>query len=121
MEYILNEEFHNLYPSPSINRMIKSRRMRWAGHVARMRKKREADRILVRVRNFSNAPLRLLTLEPLDQIRIPRPTSAALFSCVNREEIRKRRGTMLQAGRSQVRFSMRSLDFSIDLILPAVL
>jgi hypothetical protein len=31
-----NEELHNLYPSPSIMRMIKSRRMRWAGHVARM-------------------------------------------------------------------------------------
>jgi hypothetical protein len=31
-----NEEFHNLYSSPNIIRMIKSRRMRWAGHVARM-------------------------------------------------------------------------------------
>jgi hypothetical protein len=31
-----NEELHNLCSSPSINRMIKSRRMRWAGHVARM-------------------------------------------------------------------------------------
>jgi hypothetical protein len=30
-----NEELHNLYSSPSIIRMIKSRRMRWAGHVAR--------------------------------------------------------------------------------------
>jgi hypothetical protein len=29
-----NEEFHNLYSSSSIIRMIKSRRMRWAGHVA---------------------------------------------------------------------------------------
>jgi hypothetical protein len=31
-----NEELHNLYSSPSIIRMIKLRRMRWAGHVARM-------------------------------------------------------------------------------------
>jgi hypothetical protein len=31
-----NEELHNLHSSPSIIRMIKSRRMRWAGHVARM-------------------------------------------------------------------------------------
>jgi hypothetical protein len=31
-----NEELHNLYCSPSIIRMIKSRRMIWAGHVARM-------------------------------------------------------------------------------------
>jgi hypothetical protein len=29
-----NEELHNLYSSPNIIRMIKSRRMRWAGHVA---------------------------------------------------------------------------------------
>jgi hypothetical protein len=31
-----NEELHDLYSSPNIIRMIKSRRMRWAGHVARM-------------------------------------------------------------------------------------
>ena len=30
-----NEELNDLYSSPSIVRMIKSRRMRWAGHVAR--------------------------------------------------------------------------------------
>jgi hypothetical protein len=31
-----NEELHNLYSSPNLIRMITSRRMRWAGHVARM-------------------------------------------------------------------------------------
>jgi hypothetical protein len=31
-----NKELHNLYSSPSIIRMIKSRSMRWAGHVARL-------------------------------------------------------------------------------------
>jgi hypothetical protein len=31
-----NDELHDLYSSPNIGRMIKSRRMRWAGHVARM-------------------------------------------------------------------------------------
>jgi hypothetical protein len=31
-----NEELHNLYSSPVVIRMIKSRRMRWAGHAARM-------------------------------------------------------------------------------------
>jgi hypothetical protein len=41
-----NEELHNLYSSPSIIRIIKSRRMRWAGHVARTREKRNAYRIL---------------------------------------------------------------------------
>jgi hypothetical protein len=42
-----NEGLHNLYSSPNIIRMIKSRRMTWAGHVARMREKRNAYRILV--------------------------------------------------------------------------
>jgi hypothetical protein len=40
------EELHNVYCSPSIIRIIKSRRMRWAGHVARMGEK-NAYRILV--------------------------------------------------------------------------
>jgi hypothetical protein len=43
-----NEELHNLYYSPRIIRMIKSRRMRWAGHVARMGATQKAKRILVR-------------------------------------------------------------------------
>jgi hypothetical protein len=42
-----NEELHNLYCSPSTIRMIKSRRMSWAGHPARMGKNRNAYRILV--------------------------------------------------------------------------
>jgi hypothetical protein len=42
-----NEELHNLYSSSSIIRIIKSRRMRYAGHVARMGEKRNAYRILV--------------------------------------------------------------------------
>jgi hypothetical protein len=42
-----NEELHNLYSSPSIFSIIKSRRMRWAGHVARMGKKRNVYRLLV--------------------------------------------------------------------------
>jgi hypothetical protein len=41
-----NEELHNLYSSPSISRMVKSRMM-WAGHVARMGEKKYANRILV--------------------------------------------------------------------------
>jgi hypothetical protein len=42
-----NEEVHNLYSSPSIMRIIKSRRMRWAEHVARMGEKRNMYRLLV--------------------------------------------------------------------------
>jgi hypothetical protein len=33
---LFNEEFRDLHSSPSIIRMIKSRRIRWAGHVARI-------------------------------------------------------------------------------------
>jgi hypothetical protein len=42
-----NEELHDLYSSSSIIRIIKSRRMRWAGHVAQMWEKRNAYRLLV--------------------------------------------------------------------------
>jgi hypothetical protein len=42
-----NEELHGLYSSPSIVRVIKARRMRWAGHVAHMGEVRGAYNILV--------------------------------------------------------------------------
>jgi hypothetical protein len=42
-----NKELHNLYSSPSIIRIIKSRRMRWVGHVARMGERRNVYRLLV--------------------------------------------------------------------------
>jgi hypothetical protein len=42
-----NEEFHNLYSSPDIIRKIKSRRMRWAGHVARMGEERKVYKVLM--------------------------------------------------------------------------
>jgi hypothetical protein len=41
------EELHKLYSSPNIIRIIKSRRMRWAGHVGRVGENRNAYRILV--------------------------------------------------------------------------
>jgi hypothetical protein len=41
------EELRDLYSSPNIIRIIKSRRMRWTGHVARMGEKRNAYRLLV--------------------------------------------------------------------------
>jgi hypothetical protein len=42
-----NEELRNLYSSPSKIRIIKSRKMRWAAHVARMGRKRNAYRLLI--------------------------------------------------------------------------
>ena len=42
-----NEELNDLYCSPNIVRVVKSRRMRWAGHVARMGERRGVHRVLV--------------------------------------------------------------------------
>jgi hypothetical protein len=42
-----NDELHDLYSSPNIVRVIKSRRMTWAGHVACMGERRSAYRVLV--------------------------------------------------------------------------
>jgi hypothetical protein len=42
-----NEEIHNLYSSPDIIRQVRSRRMRWAGHVARMGEERKVYKVLV--------------------------------------------------------------------------
>jgi hypothetical protein len=42
-----NEELHNLYSSPDIIRQVKSRRMRWAGHVARMGEEGKVCKVLV--------------------------------------------------------------------------
>jgi hypothetical protein len=42
-----NDELHNLYSSPNFVRVIKSRRMRWAGHVARMGERSGVYRVLV--------------------------------------------------------------------------
>jgi hypothetical protein len=42
-----NEELHNLYSSPDIVRQVKSRRMRWAGHVARIGEERKVYKVFV--------------------------------------------------------------------------
>jgi hypothetical protein len=42
-----NDELHSLYSSPNIIRVIKSRRMRWEGHVARNGERRSVYRVLV--------------------------------------------------------------------------
>ena len=43
-----NEELRDLYSLPNIVRVVKSRRTRWAGHVARMGEGRDEHRVLVR-------------------------------------------------------------------------
>ena len=47
-----NEKLHSLYRSPNIVRVIKSRRLRWAGHVARMEEGRSAFKILTGKRSL---------------------------------------------------------------------
>ena len=44
---LCNDELNDLYCSPNIVRVIKSRRMRWAGHVAHIGEEREVYRVLV--------------------------------------------------------------------------
>jgi hypothetical protein len=56
-----NDELHNLYSAPNIARVIKSRRMRWAGHVARMDEGRCVYRVLV-VRFEGKRPLGRLSV-----------------------------------------------------------
>jgi hypothetical protein len=46
-----NEELRNLYFSPDIIRIIKSRRIRWTGHVARMRRSRRRKKKLLMMMN----------------------------------------------------------------------
>jgi hypothetical protein len=53
---LLNDELHSLYSSPNIVRVVKSRRMRWAVHVARIEDGRSVYRVLVE-RPESKSPL----------------------------------------------------------------
>jgi hypothetical protein len=64
-----NKELHDLYSSPSIIRIIKSRMMRWVGHVARMREKRNAYRLLVG-KPDGKRPLERPRRRRVDNIRI---------------------------------------------------
>jgi hypothetical protein len=51
-----NEELHDLYPSASIIRMIKSMRIGWVGHVAHMREGSNAYKIFVRQAEGNRPP-----------------------------------------------------------------
>jgi hypothetical protein len=69
VEKLHNEELHNLYSSPIIIRIIKSRRMRWAGHVARMGEKSNVYRLLVEGPE-GNCPLRRPRRSWVDSIKM---------------------------------------------------
>jgi hypothetical protein len=66
-----NEELRDVYSSPSIIRIIESRRMRWAGHVARMGEKRNAYRLLVE-KPERKRPLRRPRRRWVDNIKMDR-------------------------------------------------
>jgi hypothetical protein len=66
-----NEELYDLYPSPSIIRIIKSRRMRWAGHAARMGEKGNAYRLLVR-KPEGKRPLGRIRCRGVDNVKMDR-------------------------------------------------
>jgi hypothetical protein len=66
---LYNEQLNNLYCSPNIVRVIKSRRMRWAGHIARMVEGRGVYRVLVG-KPEGRRPLGRLRLRWEDNIRM---------------------------------------------------
>jgi hypothetical protein len=77
-----NDELHNLYYSPNIVRVITSRRMRWAGHVARVGEgrsvyrvgrpegKRALERPRLRWENNTNMDLREIGIDGANWIRL---------------------------------------------------
>jgi hypothetical protein len=66
-----NDELHSLYSSPNIIRVIKSRRMRWAGHVGRIGEGRGVYRVLVG-RPEGERPLRRPRFRWKDNIKMDR-------------------------------------------------
>jgi hypothetical protein len=66
-----NDELHSLYSSPNVVRVVKSRRMRWAGHVACMGEGRGVYRVLVG-RLESKRPLGSPRCRREDNVKIDR-------------------------------------------------
>jgi hypothetical protein len=64
-----NEELHSLYSSPDIIWQVKSRRMRWAGHVARMGEERKVYKVLMG-KPEGKRPLGRLSLRWEDGVRM---------------------------------------------------
>jgi len=92
-----NEELNDLYSSPNIVRVIKSRRMRWAGHVARMGEKRGVYRVLVG-KPEEKRPLGRPRRRWVDNIRMDlQEVGCGDMDCIGRTQDRDRWRTLVSA------------------------
>ena len=92
-----NEKLNDLYSSPSIVRVIKSRRMRWAGHVARMGEEREVYRVLVG-KPEGKRPLGRPRLRWVDNIRLDlQEVGCGYMDWIGRAQDRDRWRTLVSA------------------------
>jgi len=92
-----NEELNDLYSSPNIVRVIKSRRMRWAWHVTRMGEERGVYRVLVG-KPEGKRPLARPGPRWVDNIRMdPQEVGCGHMDWIGRAQDRDRRRTLVSA------------------------
>ena len=92
-----NEELNDLYCSPNIVRVIKSRRMRWAGHVARMGVERGLYRVFVG-NPEGKRPLRMPRRRWVDNIRMDlQEVGCGFIDMIGRAQNRDRWRTLVSA------------------------
>jgi len=92
-----NEELNDLYCSPNIVRVIKSRRMRWFGHVARMGEEWEVYRVLVG-KPEGKRPLGRPRLRWVDNIRMDlQEVGCGYMDCIGLAQDRDRWRTLVSA------------------------
>jgi len=94
---LYNEELNDLYCSPNIVRVIKWRRMRWAGHVARMGEEREVYKVLVGKR-VGKRPLGRPRCRWVDNIRMDlQEVGYGYMDCIGLAQDRDRWWTLVSA------------------------
>ena len=92
-----NEELNDLHSSPNIVRVIKSRRMRWAGHVARMGEERRVYRVLVG-KPEGRRPLERPRFRWVDNIRMDlQEVECKYMDCIGLAQDRDRWRTLVSA------------------------
>ena len=92
-----NKELNDLYPSPNIVQVIKWRRMRWAGHVARMGEERELYMVLVE-KPEGRRPLGRPRRRCVDNIRMDlQEVGCVYMDCIGLAQDRDRWRTLVSA------------------------